>query len=355
MQYATNKILFVINAGLGDVCHAMPILFALYEKHSLVKLELLFASKSAKELTSLFFPQVTGVVTSEMSTFIRKLLQINKWRRARFDYVISGAHLNSRKTALISCAVRAKQSIGMRRERFSFLYDIVAARSNGNNIYADFAALFKQVGISDLEIEFGKKRFSREIKKIAQFRGHMLIPDKSSFVTIAFANGADNIIRGKWRPSLKRIPNSILLNIFKRLKQNISTRFLLLGVDEDTFPDEMKYDSGVIDLRGRTRVVDLISILAATDVLICNDTGTMHLAHFCDTPFIALFGPTDAKKFAPAGLHENIIQAYGVCAPCQPEPICSSKQCELLNQVDADRIVSLATDILNRKYYHKQY
>src|SRR3990172_6360537 len=147
-----KKILFLINAGLGDVCHAMPILFALYEKYPSIKVELLFASKSAEELTRLFFHQVTGIIASELNTLFRKIFQIIRWRRARFYYVISGAHFDSPKTSLIARAVRAKQSVGMRRERYSFLYDLPVTRLNGKHVFTDYAALFQHVGISDTDI-----------------------------------------------------------------------------------------------------------------------------------------------------------------------------------------------------------
>jgi ADP-heptose:LPS heptosyltransferase len=53
------------------------------------------------------------------------------------------------------------------------------------------------------------------------------------------------------------------------------------------------------NLLGRTRLEELPEIIAAARLVICNDSGPMHLAAAMHRPVVALFGPTDHARFGP--------------------------------------------------------
>jgi ADP-heptose:LPS heptosyltransferase len=340
------KFLFLINAGFGDVCHALPVLYALFEKFPDAYLELSYASDSARKLVHLFFPNVNGPVVSELRGVRGKLRQLNRWRRDSYDYVFSGAHQDASKTPFIAFIVATKNSIGMKDERHSFLYKTRLPRKMKKNHYSGYATLFSQIGISPTDIQMGAERLMDEMQQIAQTHRFALMPAREFPFRVAFANGADSITRRGWKPSLKRIPNDVLLNLFNLLKEQLYADFVLLGIETDNFPQEMLWDRRVCDLRGKTGVKDLISALCAIDLLICNDTATMHLAHFCRTPYLAVFGPTDPRQFAPSGIQVGIVQAHGRCGPCQPRPSCGQDYCRSLLALETARIVGMTRDIL---------
>ena len=43
------------------------------------------------------------------------------------------------------------------------------------------------------------------------------------------------------------------------------------------------------------------AVLARTDLLLCNDTGIMHVGAAVGTPLVAIFGPTDPREWKPVG------------------------------------------------------
>ena len=216
-------------------------------------------------------------------------------------------------------------------------------------MYDNFSVLAESLGVKSEDIKSGRKHFYEELIKISSHYSSISDEKNSHGKTIAFANGSDNIQRRNWIPSIKRLPTSLIWNIFTEIRQQIEGVFILVGTAEDTFPDEMETESSVIDMRDKTDIRRLIAILCQVDLLICNDTGTMHLAHFCGTPYIALFGPTKGANFAPDGVQSNIVTADGPCAPCHPKSICHSKQCKLLRQLETGKIVSLVKDVLDGK------
>jgi heptosyltransferase-2 len=72
----------------------------------------------------------------------------------------------------------------------------------------------------------------------------------------------------------------------------------------------------VHNLGGRTDLVTLAGVLARTCLLLCNDSGAMHLGAAVGVPVVAVFGPTDADATAPLGGGHRIVREPVPCSPC---------------------------------------
>ncbi len=79
--------------------------------------------------------------------------------------------------------------------------------------------------------------------------------------------------------------------------------FTLLGTAKDTaitkavaagFPP-----TNIRDLAGKTSLVQFADALKNCDVVVCNDTGGMHLANLIGVPVVAVFGPTNPVRTGP--------------------------------------------------------
>ena len=57
-------------------------------------------------------------------------------------------------------------------------------------------------------------------------------------------------------------------------------------------------------------------VLAHLDLLVTNDSGPMHLAAALGVPCVALFGPTDPTRTAPAGAGHEVLHRDLWCSPC---------------------------------------
>lgn len=67
----------------------------------------------------------------------------------------------------------------------------------------------------------------------------------------------------------------------------------------------------------RTSLSELRGLLAITDLLICNDSGVMHMASACGCPAVAVFGPAPKSSFEPLGeSNEVVIVEPMPCRPC---------------------------------------
>jgi heptosyltransferase-2 len=79
----------------------------------------------------------------------------------------------------------------------------------------------------------------------------------------------------------------------------------------------------VTDLVGKTTLAELIDRLRECDLLVTNDTGTMHLAAYLGVPVVAIFGSTEPSLTGPLNLGEDatgeahtILRRHVECSPC---------------------------------------
>ncbi len=69
-------------------------------------------------------------------------------------------------------------------------------------------------------------------------------------------------------------------------------------------------------LAGETSLRQWMALLSQLSLLLCNDSGSMHLAAALGVPVVALFGSTDAFATGPLGAHARVLQHHVACSPC---------------------------------------
>jgi heptosyltransferase-2 len=69
-----------------------------------------------------------------------------------------------------------------------------------------------------------------------------------------------------------------------------------------------------------------IAVYRACDLFFGVDSGPMHMAAAAGIPVVALFGPTDERKWGPWGPGHMIVSKYLACHPCKPHK-CGDHQC----------------------------
>lgn len=124
----------------------------------------------------------------------------------------------------------------------------------------------------------------------------------------------------------------------------------------------------VVDVAGRLRFGQTAELLRRAALYVGPDTATTHLAAACETPTVALFGPTDPRLWGPiprAGLekpYEKVVALQGrgnvlllqepslACVPCQEEG-CQKRRdsyAECLDRMSPARVIEAARDALRR-------
>ena len=103
------------------------------------------------------------------------------------------------------------------------------------------------------------------------------------------------------------------------LAEKYQLNWLIFGTAQERELSEnvaKKIGSTATNLAGRTSMADLVRELQRCQVLVTNDTGTMHLAAHLGVPTVAIFGSTEPALTGPIGEGHLVIRHQVECSPC---------------------------------------
>jgi len=137
----------------------------------------------------------------------------------------------------------------------------------------------------------------------------------------------------------------------KRLVEKWEAKILLFGKEEEQpLVHEIQRHLGAkgMDLTGKTRLLQLAALLERCDLLVTNDTGTMHVATAVGTPVVALFGSTPPHITGPWGDGHVVVKKDVDCSPCWKRVCPTDHRCMELITVDD------VEEVINRKLRHRK-
>ncbi|MFC2001678.1 glycosyltransferase family 9 protein [Chloroflexota bacterium] len=133
---------------------------------------------------------------------------------------------------------------------------------------------------------------------------------------ICLQPGAANML-----PTAKKWSAEKFAALIKKIIEEINIDVVLLGDRNEMevgriFEDIVSDNKKVHILFGKTAVKEAAAIIQNSKLLICNDSGLMHVASAVGTPLVAIYGPTDYTRTAPRNDNNTIIRHEMECSPC---------------------------------------
>lgn len=119
------------------------------------------------------------------------------------------------------------------------------------------------------------------------------------------------LIPGAARGPSKRWPAEHFISAGKHFAAEKNAGVVLFGGPDDSeLCDQVCEGIGenAISMAGRTSLKEWAALLACCDLVVCNDSGGMHLAAAVGAPVVAIFGVTDPSKTGPVGGCCSIIR-----------------------------------------------
>lgn len=118
---------------------------------------------------------------------------------------------------------------------------------------------------------------------------------------------------------------------------------VFIGLGEDNIvvneiTRRMKY--GFYNFTDKTNIRQLAALLKRAKLLITNDSAPLHLGCAMGMKVLAIFGPTDPKKYGPTGEFDAVINKKLFCSPCE-RAVCKYNH-ECMRLVSADEVYDAA-------------
>jgi heptosyltransferase-2 len=124
-------------------------------------------------------------------------------------------------------------------------------------------------------------------------------------------------------------------------------RWLVFGTAKERELAEnvaQKIGSAATNLAGETSLAELIRELQRCQLLLTNDTGTMHLAAHLGVPTVAIFGSTEPALTGPIGGFHEVLRHKVECSPCFLRTCPIDFRC--MEGVKVDRVVAAVEKLL---------
>ncbi|MDG2276748.1 MAG: lipopolysaccharide heptosyltransferase II [Pseudomonadales bacterium] len=94
----------------------------------------------------------------------------------------------------------------------------------------------------------------------------------------------------------------------------------------------------VVNLAGKTSLLDAIDLLAVCSRVVCNDSGLMHVACALGVATIGIFGSTSPSFTPPLGEAAQVVELNMGCRPCFQRE-CPLKHRRCLNDLSPERVL----------------
>ena len=157
--------------------------------------------------------------------------------------------------------------------------------------------------------------------------------------------------------AIKQWPESRFREVAEQLVRHRNASIVLTGAPGDRAQADI-VRSGlpgerVLDLTAGTDLLTTAAIIQQLHVFVTGDTGPMHLARAVGTPIVAIFGPSDPRRYGPRGVHDVIVRIDLPCSPCNrirlPPARCVGHTPDCLNGVGTAQVLAAIDQVLQER------
>ncbi len=306
-----NKMLVIRVDGIGDLLNSTPALALLRESYPSAEITVLARPLNAPVLIG--NPDVDRVLvfdrTGKHRGITAQLQFYRQLRRERFQLVV--AMQTAMWSHLIAFLSGAPYRLGRYQKRFrSTLTHAWRGRYRKGETHE-----------VDRNLELVRLICKGESKRKLVFH---LSPDETAAAKAqlaAWGVGPDAFLIGIHPGGSsfdKRWPEKQYAELADRLSRQYNATILLLrGPEEAELVRniEKAMESRAIPYAPES-IRALGALLSCCDLVVCNDSGPMHLAAALDVPMVAIFGPTDHVAWHPLSENASIVRRDMPCWPC---------------------------------------
>ena len=351
-----RSILIVKLSAIGDVIQTLPMLEALKKQYPQARIDWVVEEDASTLLFS--HPMINRVIISRRKSWLKKVLKLEEFwktlremgrfvrelRRAHYDWVIDNHGIF--KSGLIVLLSRGRRKIGFQASAgiaeegsYFFTHERYKPLSIERHALERYLDLVSQMGV-----RIDPTAFHFPVPPDSLKEAETLLRQKG------FGSRPLVVLHPVAKWETKQWPAekfAILISILARRKASV----VITGSPHDEGPvKEILHRTGdsvkVLNLVGKTNLMELAGIFSLSDLVLSPDTGPMHLAAAVKAPLIALFGPTAPWRTGPYGNNPAIIRKDLPCSPCFQKK-CRTMEC--MNSISVEEVLDAVEQKLKEK------
>lgn len=336
-----NKALIVAPSWIGDTIMAQPLFARLHANHPGLQLDALAPRWVAPALQRM--DEIRDVVDSPFGH--GQLSLKARWRLARdlaarhYDavYVLP----NSLKSALVPWMAGIPQRIGFTGEsRFGLINVRHTLDKQALPLMLErFTQLAERPG-APLPKPIAHPRIRSSAADQAKTL-HELGLERPARI-VAFCPGAE------YGPA-KRWPAAHFAALARQLAETGHSIWLFGSPKDRAVAEEISLLAPGLcrNLCGATSLTQAIDLLAMAELVVCNDSGLMHVAAALDRPIVALYGSSSPGFTPPLSDKADILSLQLDCSPCFQRE-CPLGHLDCLNKLSPEQVFAACRKWISR-------
>ncbi len=311
-----KSIFFIKFAAIGDIVLLLPTIRLLRKNYPDAKITFLCTELNVAMVKRI--PYIDEVLSVNVYGFLKNIFKFIKFikflRQKEYDIVIDGEQW-SRIDAIITAFMKHKFLIGYKLENQHkhYFFDATADHLNTRHEVENFLALLEPLGIYPNDDEDKKLEFfltQEEENSAKEFWIKEGLKDK--YVIVFHPGfGTDGFAR-EWN-----LDNYVELG--KKIISDFPfVRIIVTGPEKDL--NECKRIVDGINSNSilfvQNNLGNALSVIKLSDLVVCGNTGILHMAASLGIKTISLYGPTNPKIWGAYSKNAIAIQSDIFCSPC---------------------------------------
>lgn len=316
-----QNILFIKLAAIGDGILLIPTLRKLKSSFPNAKITFMCSDINLSVIQKI--PYVDNIINCRVYDFLKNPVNFYRFvkalRKTKYEVVIDAGQWE-RINSLITIFTRRDYSIGFRTKGQwkHVVNDAVVAHSRTKHEVENFMDLLMPLGIvpvsgeydfDELQLEFFLKPEHREFRD--KFWTENNLEGKT---VICFHPGCGE--NGK--PREWALENYI--NVGKRLHDSDNNIVILItGTNFERYLCDPLYEAlkdFAINTAGKFTLEQSAALVERAQLMLCSNTGILHVSTCVGTRTIGLHGPTNPVKWGAYNKNAITIQSSKFCSPC---------------------------------------
>lgn len=311
-----KKILIIKLAAIGDSILLIPTLRTL--KNTFPNAEFTFVCSQINYSVIKKIPYVDKIIDCNVHAFLRNPFLffkfISELRKEKYQLVIDVGQWE-RINAIMTILSKADYTIGFRTkgQHKHFGYDSVVPHLRNKHELENFLDLLSPIGINITEEDKKLEYFlTKEDYNFAD--SFWLKHGLEGKIVICLHPGCGE----NGRPREWEVINYIDLG--KRLVEyDQDIRILITGAkheEERCREIEKGIGKNVINTAGQFPLDNVVALVQKATLIVCSNTGMLHIASCVGTKTMGLHGPTNPAKWGSYSKNAVLIQSDKFCSPC---------------------------------------
>jgi heptosyltransferase-2 len=336
-------VLVIAPNWIGDAIMAQPLLQLLKHKYPHKMIDVLAPAWVAPVVRKM--AEVDHVLESSFkhgSFKFREYLKYAQLLRHR-EYAEVYVLPNTLKYALLPWLAGIKKRIGYRGESRYGLINVM----HHDNVHAPLGMTKFYAALAHTPKKQHQQALPRPRLKLPQ-------SEIDQALTTLGLTASDQIIAlvpGAEFGSAKRWPAAHFAQLANKIMEDQPhSKILLLGSETDALVcNEIAASCpSVYNLAGKTSLGHAIGLVAASALVVSNDSGLLHIASALNRPVVAIYGPTDPDHAPPFSDVAKSVSLHLSCAPCKQRE-CPLGHQDCMKKIESEHIWHVIAPMLGQQ------